>query len=94
MIDTTILRRLRERIAQEHDPQKIYNLCGLLGALIREDDAQIALRFKVMRKRFELLFGPAAVSTPELPPMDLEDMRPDAEPDEEPHGTRNTVPRR
>jgi hypothetical protein len=57
MHDANVVRMFREHIAKTRNPESIRILCDLLGALLREDDAEIALRVKLIRNRCKLLFA-------------------------------------
>jgi hypothetical protein len=55
VIDLKILRRLRERISAEENPATIRALSDLLGSMIRENDAEVTLRLRFVRKKFAAL---------------------------------------
>lgn len=55
MHDVKMIRMFRENIVKARNPQNIRELCDLLGALLRENEAEIALRLKLVKKKCKLL---------------------------------------
>jgi hypothetical protein len=60
VLDLKLVRQLRDHISSERDPLKIRALCSLLASLIRENDAEIDLRLKFLKKKYSLLFDSVA----------------------------------
>lgn len=56
MYDVNLVRVLCEKIAGERDSFKSQDLCALLHAVIQENDEEIALRLKFLKKKYNIAF--------------------------------------
>jgi len=56
MYDVRRVRRLCEEIAIEHDEEKAQDLIELLGAVMREQNEEVAFRLAVLHNKYSLTY--------------------------------------
>jgi hypothetical protein len=77
--DLRLVHQLCDRITTETEPRRIKAICDVLRSVMRVNDAELALRLKLLQRRYERI----ALQTirkveklPDLPGMDLAAVRP------------------
>jgi hypothetical protein len=63
LYDVNRVRRLCEEIAIEQDDEKAQDLIGLLGAVMREKNEEIAFHLAVLRNKYSLTYDGRGVKS-------------------------------